>query len=115
MLAVETMLVVIAYDRYFHVCDGSLVPDIMHDVLEGVLEYEAKLLLNIFIKKEKYFTLAEFNSRLQCLDLGYMESKDRPTLIADSTLSSSSNKLKQEGKVYQCHEPKTYRFRVVSI
>ena len=22
---------------YFHVCDGSLLPDVMHDLLEGVL------------------------------------------------------------------------------
>lgn len=80
-------------------CDGSLLPDIMHDVLEGALEFEVKLLLNVFIRKEKYFTLAEFNSRLECLDLGYMESKDHPTPIADTTLSSGNNKLKQEGKV----------------
>ncbi len=62
-------------------CDGALVPDIMHDVLEGALEYEVKLLLNVFIKKEKYFSLAEFNSRLECMDFGYMEAKDCPTQI----------------------------------
>lgn len=78
-------------------CDGSLVPDIMHDVLEGALEFEVKLLLNVLIKDEKYFSLAEFNSRLECMDLGYMEAKDRPTLIADTTLSNAGNKLKQEG------------------
>ena len=31
--------------EYFSLCDGSLVPDVLHDVLEGVLQYETKLLL----------------------------------------------------------------------
>ena len=25
--------------RYFHVCDGGLVPDVMHDLLEGAMQY----------------------------------------------------------------------------
>jgi hypothetical protein len=31
--------------RYFDICSGALVPDVLHDVLEGGLQYEAKLLL----------------------------------------------------------------------
>ena len=34
--------------RFFHVCDG-LVPDIMHDILEGSLQYEVKELLKHLI------------------------------------------------------------------
>ena len=83
--------------RYFHVCNGGLVPDIMHDVLEGALEYEVKLMLAHMISQEKYFTLNQFNSRLEKMELGYMEAKDCPTLIANTTLFSASNKLKQEG------------------
>ena len=30
---------------YFHVCSGGLLPDIIHDILEGVLQYEMKLML----------------------------------------------------------------------
>ena len=71
----------------------------MHDVLEGALEHEVKVLLNRFINVEKYFTLTQFNSRLSNMDLGYMESKDRPTVIADQTLSGPSHKLKQEGMI----------------
>ena len=82
-------------------CNGGLVPDIMHDVLEGALAYEAKLLL-VYLIKEKFFTLGELNSRLENLELGYMEAKDRPTLIASNTLYSSSNKLKQEGMLHVC-------------
>lgn len=68
----------------------------MHDILEGALEYEVKIFLNIMISKG-YFTLEEFNSRLENMDLGYMEAKDRPTPIAHTTLTNSSKKLKQEG------------------
>ena len=41
--------------QYFDVCSGALVPDVMHDVLEGVLQYEAKLLLKHCIFEEEYF------------------------------------------------------------
>lgn len=82
---------------YFHVCDGSLLPDIMHDLLEGVLQYETKLMLQTFVNSKKYFTLDEFNSRLENLELGYMESKSRPTLVSHKTLNSESNSLKQNG------------------
>ena len=49
------------------------------------------------ITKNKYFTLDRLNTRLENMDLGYMEIKDRPTLISDATLTSSSTKLKQQG------------------
>ena len=78
-------------------CDGALIPDIMHDILEGALEYEIKVMLVTLITTENCFTLAEFNSRLENLDLGYMEAKDRPTLITENALLSPSSKLKQEG------------------
>ena len=80
---------------YFHVCCGGLLPDIMHDVLEGALEYEVKLLLNTLLKD--YFTLDNFNGWLENLELGYMECKSRPTPISKKTLQSSGNSLKQSG------------------
>ena len=83
---------------YFHVCSGGLLPDIMHDILEGALQYEMKLMLQEFILREKYITLDGFNARLERFELGYMEEKDRPTPISDTTLrSESSNTLKQAG------------------
>ena len=45
----------------------------MHDILEGVLQYEVKLLLHVMIEEEGYFSLDYFNSRLENLELGYME------------------------------------------
>lgn len=84
--------------KYFHVCSGALVPDIMHDILEGALQYEAKLILQKFIQEDKYFTLDEINSIIECFEFGYAEGKNRPTPITSQTLSSSDNALKQNGK-----------------
>ena len=42
--------------RYFHVCDGGLVPDVIHDLLEGAMQYEVKLMLKKMIEIDKYFS-----------------------------------------------------------
>lgn len=84
---------------YFHVCSGGLIPDIMHDILEGALQYEMKLMLKVFIIDEKYVTLSELNRQIEFFELGYMESKDRPSPISDATIrvhmGLSKNSLKQ--------------------
>jgi len=72
----------------------------MHDVLEGALQYEIKLMLREMIAEESYFTLADLNTRIENLELGYMESKDRPTPISDTTLYSGGVSLKQAGKFF---------------
>ena len=69
----------------------------MHDVLEGALQYEIKLMLWMMIAEKRYFTLDTLNTRMENLELGYMESKDRPTPISDTTLFSSGVFLKQAG------------------
>jgi len=83
--------------HYFHVCDGSLHPDIMHDVLEGVLQYEVKLMLNHMIIVENYFTLEILNIRLENIELSTKESKSRPTCVSSSTLNSGGSTFKQSG------------------
>ena len=40
-------------------------------------------------------TLEEFNSRLENVDLGYMEFKNKPTLVSGKTMNSDGNSLKQ--------------------
>ena len=32
---------------YFRVAEGAMIPDIMHDLLEGVLPLELKLILKV--------------------------------------------------------------------
>jgi len=83
--------------RYFHVCDGGLVQDVMHDLLEGALQYELKLMLQYMIRVETYFSLDRLNTRLMNMDMGYMEVKDQPTSISSATLNSSGHSLKQAG------------------
>ena len=83
--------------RYFHVCDGSLIADVMHDLLEGVLQYEVKLMLQYMINVENYFTLHMFNSKLENLELGRIDSNNRPTCIMMKTISSEGSSLKHNG------------------
>lgn len=83
--------------KYFHVCNGALIPDIMHNVLEGVLQYEVKLLLRHMINNENYFSLDVFNSKLQNLELSSTENKNKPTSISLKTMKSEGNSLKQNG------------------
>jgi len=72
--------------NYFDVGNGALIPDIMHDVLEGVLQYEVKLMLQYMIVVESYFTLDMFNLKLENLELDGAESVNRPTSISAKKL-----------------------------
>ena len=84
---------------FFHVCDGALLPDIMNDLLEGALQYEVKLMLRVMIDEEKYFSLEFLNSRLEKIELGYVESRNRPTpLPLEKIRSPTGLSLKQNGK-----------------
>ncbi len=71
-------------------CNGGLLPDIMHDVSEGALLYEMKQMLKVFVYEERYFSVQDLESCLQHMELGYMEAKDRPTPIPDATLRSDN-------------------------
>jgi hypothetical protein len=82
--------------RYFHVVDG-LPGDAIHDILEGVLQYECKEMLKVFIFEEKYFSLDQLNSKLKQFDYGYYNDKNRPSPISLNTLKSDNNNLKQKG------------------
>ena len=55
-----------------------------------MLEYETKELLKHHIDEEAYFTLSG-------MELGYMESRNRPSTITLLTLRGGDHKLKQEG------------------
>ena len=100
---------------YFNVCSGGLIQDVMHDVLEGMcmnmhnysiltpqtcigmLEYETKELIRQHINIDGYYTLDYLNQQIRGTELGYMEVKDRPSVISLNTLHSNDHKLKQEG------------------
>lgn len=76
----------------------------MRDLLEEALQYEVKkLMLRKFILDDGYFTLEHLNDKLENMELGYMESKDRPSSIADTTLKLQDNRLTQAGNMMYNH------------
>ena len=64
--------------RFFHIVDG-LAPDIMHDILEGSLQYEVKELLRHFIQVDKYFTIDALNKIIS--EFPYVLSPDQQPLL----------------------------------
>ena len=84
--------------QYFDMCSGALLPDIMHDVFEGVLQYEAKLFLQHAITNQQYFSLSLLKEKMEYMELGYMETSDRPTPLTSLVLNSSDRSLGQKGK-----------------
>ena len=81
--------------RYFHVSSG-LVPDIMHDILEGSLELCMHHLLIYLTREKKLISLNALNDRISSFDYGPSEVKNRPTEISAVSLSSDG-RLKQSG------------------
>ena len=56
---------------------GGLCHDIMHDLLEGALPYELKLLLQHTFDAG-YISLMQYNDRIKAFDYGYTELIDKP-------------------------------------
>ena len=56
-------------------------PDLMHDLLEGVIPLLVKLLLQAFVKK-KYFTGTQFNNLLENFSFGHNDIKSKPVKIS---------------------------------
>ena len=77
----------------FPVCAG-LVQDPMHLLLEGVVPYVLKLVLNHFVNVEKYFKLDWLNQRIISFPYTYLESGSKPEKI-DRNHLSEENKLRQ--------------------
>ena len=71
--------------------------DAMHDMLEGILQYETKEFLKYCIREEQLLTLSQFNENIKSFDLGYMNDSNKPSPIAPQTLASENNALKPKG------------------
>lgn len=63
--------------HFFHTSDNYAV-DIMHDLLEGVVQYELKLVFQ-YLVKQKYLSLEALSQRIQSYNYGYIERKNRPS------------------------------------
>lgn len=73
----------------------------MHDLLEGVLQYEVKELLLQLIKVKCLFTLEELNRRVSCFDFGYYNDSNKPSPIGEAKLGSADHSLKLHGKHFK--------------
>ena len=73
----------------------NLPHDVMHDLFEGVIPYEMKLLLAHLVNA-KYFTIGTVNERLRQFDFGYTERSDIP-----SQLDEKNFMRKPEQKIRQ--------------
>lgn len=72
--------------KYFHVSNNYSF-DIMHDLLEGVVQYEIKLLFGHLT--QNFISEEDLLSRIYSFDYGFLERKNRPTkVILDSAGNS---------------------------
>ena len=77
--------------------DG-IVPDLMHDILEGTLQLHIKWLLRYLIH-EKFLSLGTLNKRIVSFGYGQVDSLNKPTPISQDTMASSTNTIKQSCKL----------------
>ena len=76
----------------FSVID-CLPHDIMHDLLEGAIPHEMKLLLQHCLDS-RYFQLSTLNHRLLAFDFGYSELADKPAVFENSwTIRQSASQM----------------------
>ena len=73
-----------------------MVPDVMHDVLEGVAPYEVKEMIKLMVSNG-YFTLTELNTQISNFPYAESDLNSKSSVIPPSTLSSSDHKLNQKG------------------
>ena len=84
--------------RYFHVVTG-MAPDIMHDILEGVLQVNVMMLLKEFIINRSLFRIQTLNSRITSFCYG-PNAASRPVPLKETAFSSASETcMKQSGKL----------------
>ena len=76
----------------FDLCSGALLPDVMHDLLEGVLQHVLQLLLSHCIEDKHYFSLRDINEQIQGMEFSYVEN-NRPSLI------DNHKHIRQNGKI----------------
>lgn len=72
----------------------------MHIMLEGVVPYEVQLMLTVFVKEKRYFTLDLLNERIRCYPFTQEEVGDRPSSIVLS-ISSSQLSIHQSSEDFE--------------
>ena len=81
--------------KYFHVTEG-LIPDIMHDCLEGCVQYEIKELLK-HLSSARLSTVSAINEAIQNFPYFGPDSRNKPAPITAVIINSSDHSLRQTG------------------
>jgi hypothetical protein len=75
----------------------------MHDLLEGIVPYETKLVLNNLTVIRKLLTLEELNARIASFDYGYVDKKNKPTTLSDADIADiDKHSLNQNASQMHC-------------
>lgn len=91
--------------QFYHVCFNYAF-DIMHDILEGVAQFEIKLLFEYL--SENVLSKQDLLSRIYSFDYGYLERKNRPTKL---NLEGSGNSIGLNSiQTLSCEKP-SFTFR----
>ena len=61
----------------------------MHDLLEGAIPYEMKVILQKLLGQE-YLSIGTLNQRLKSFDFGYSELCDKPSEIDERSINPSN-------------------------
>ena len=78
--------------KHFDMCSGALIPDVMHDLLEGALQHILKLLLHYLMEEKKYFSLSYLKRKIQGMEFGYMNDNH------PSPIGHGDKRLRQNGE-----------------
>lgn len=85
--------------KHFHVCNNQLPQDIMHLLLEGVIPYTLKPMLQSFVCVKHYFTIDTLNARISAFNFSRTESRNKPCRLSSKILHGEAN-INQTGRLY---------------
>ena len=84
--------------QHFDICCGTLMSDVMHDLMEGVLQHETKLLLMQLLERG-YFSLENLNRHIEALELPCGTESDKPVVLDRKNLYAQGSRLNQKGRL----------------
>lgn len=84
---------------YFYAGNGQLPQDVMHILLEGVLPYTIKAILQSFVCEKCFFTIEILNQRILSFRYSRSESKNKPSQIS-SSVSTDDGTISQSGMLF---------------
>ena len=82
----------------FHVCDGQVPQDMMHVLLEGVIPYTIKAMLQSFVSEKHFCTIDYINRKLSSFKFSRSESRNKPSQLSTHILHDDGN-IHQSGEM----------------